>query len=513
MLSFILDGHSDMKNAFCAVLQVRGGFSTRPTGMKSQNSFPTESRRRRGSTSPPLVNVEPNPGPHQKKATGKGPKSDQPSLDHHLTAQEKKKIKELIDQGVATAEISRRLKIQEETATRWKLRYEQTGSMEARKSPGRPSKKRSQAEADPPTDQDSHPRTTKQKKKMSDIEKGKVMMGIQMGLSSRKIAEQVDRSHTAIEDLKKRVKANQPLERKKSPGSGAQRKTTKRDDRHYKIAVVRDKDVFAPQAAMDVTDTDGQPVLAPRNVQTRLNEQGLITKKKRKKPAMTKEHMKARLEWAKKHRNWSVERWNRVLWSDESPFTVWPAPRCGKVWVHKGKGLDPRQIEETKKHGGGHITVWGCFSGLGVGTLRRVKGTLKAKGYHNILVRGVLPELRRRTQNEETELVWLFQQDNASVHTAHECTDYLKRKQKEEGFKVLEWPSQSPDLNPIENLWNTLQIQLKKRREKPKNKDELWAQLQEEWANLKDDLLKRLAESMPQRCEDVIAAHGGPTRH
>jgi hypothetical protein len=50
---------------------------------------------------------------------------------------------------------------------------------------------------------------------------------------------------------------------------------------------------------MEATDNEGQSVLAPRNVQTRLREQGLITKIKVKKPAMTKDHKKARLVWAK----------------------------------------------------------------------------------------------------------------------------------------------------------------------------------------------------------------------
>jgi len=348
---------------------------------------------------------------------------------------------------------------------------------------------------------------------MSDVEKGKVIMGIELGLSTRELGKQVNRSHTTIEKWKKRVETKEPSEQMTRAHRGAKRKTTKRDDRHFKLAVVRDKDVFAPQAAMEATDNEGQPVLAPRNVQTRLREQGLITKKKVKKPAMTTDHKKARLVWAKEKIQWEKKRWDGVLWSDESPFTVWPSPRCGKVWVHKRKGLDPRQIEGTKKHGGGHITVWGCFSASGVGTLKRVEGTLKAKGYHSILVKEVLPELRNRSQNEHPELVWLFQQDNASVHTAHECMDYMRRKEDEEGFKVLDWPSQSPDLNPIENLWSTLKLHLSKRKVKPKNKDELWTQLQEEWANLKDDMLKRLVESMPQRCKDVIAAHGGPTRH
>ena len=106
--------------------------------------------------------------------------------------------------------------------------------------------------------------------------------------------------------------------------------------------------------------------------------------------------------------------------------------------------------------------------------------------------------------------MWLFQHDNASVHTAEECTSYLKKREKEEGFKVLDWPSQSPDLSPIENIWSHLKLQLKQRKVYPKTKEQLWGYVQEEWAKLPPDLLLKLADSMPKRCQDVIAAHGGP---
>ena len=109
--------------------------------------------------------------------------------------------------------------------------------------------------------------------------------------------------------------------------------------------------------------------------------------------------------------------------------------------------------------------------------------------------------------------MWLFQHDNASVHMAEQNKKYLKRKSKEEGFKVLEWPSQSPDLNPIENLWSTLKANLKKRKRIPRTLDEVWAYVLEEWGLLKKDLLQGLADSMQERCEQVIAAHGGPTGH
>src|SRR3569623_894629 len=104
-----------------------------------------------------------------------------------------------------------------------------------------------------------------------------------------------------------KLRAGQPLARKMEPGSGRPRKTTARDDRHFALAVVRSRDVYAPQAALEVTDEDGRPVLAPRNVQTRLHEQDMVTRSKRKKPWMTEDHKKARRIWAEQHLQWSIQ--------------------------------------------------------------------------------------------------------------------------------------------------------------------------------------------------------------
>ena len=478
--------------------------------MTSLNSFSTKRRNRRGTTSPPLVNIHSNPGPKQPK---KGRKVAKRSLDRHFGEKEKEKAQELINENASIAEISRQMQIQEDTARRWKRRYIETDLMGTKKSPGRPRHKRSRQNKESLSPQRPQPRPIQKRKKLEIKEIAKVEAYTELNLSCREIAEKVKCGKTTAANWKKRIHTNQPLERKTCPGSGARRKTTKRDDRHYKLAVARDADVFAAQAAEDVRGDDNKPVVSSRTVQKRLHEQRMKTKKKVKKPAMTPEQMRARLAWAKKHRRWTPEQWRRVLWLDESPFTLWPPPMNGKVWVHDLPGLQPRQIEGTKMRGGGHVTVWGCFSASGVGTLKRCTGTMNGDAYHTILVREVLPELQKLTKKDKNELVWLFQHDNASVHMAEQNKKYLKRKSKEEGFKVLEWPSQSPDLNPIENLWSTLKANLKKRKRIPRTLDEVWAYVLEEWGLLKKDLLQGLADSMQERCEQVIAAHGGPTGH
>jgi alpha-acetolactate decarboxylase len=77
----------------------------------------------------------------------------------------------------------------------------------------------------------------------------------------------------------------------------------------------------------------------------------------------------------------------------------------------------------------------GCFSASGVGTLKRIDGKMNGEAYHKVLVREVLPEMKKLTKNEKTEIVWLYQHDNCNVHQTKKCKRYLEKKQKKEGSK------------------------------------------------------------------------------
>lgn len=81
------------------------------------------------------------------------------------------------------------------------------------------------------------------------------------------------------------------------------------------------------------------------------------------------------------------------------------------------------------------------------------------------------------------------------------------------GLKVLQWVCQSPDLNPIENAWSDLERRRRARAVAPKNKDELFAALQEEWAAIPDAYFKKLTESMCRRLRDVVAVSGSGTKY
>ena len=120
------------------------------------------------------------------------------------------------------------------------------------------------------------------------------------------------------------------------------------------------------------------------------------------------------------------------------------------------------------------LMVWGCMTAQGIGYACRIDGNMNAELYTRILEDEFLQSLEYYEM--EVDKV-IFQQDNDPKHTSHAAQKWFK----DNGVEVLDWPAQSPDLNPIEHLWQYLKQWLATYETDPVGMHELWERVEAEW--------------------------------
>ncbi|GFV63818.1 transposable element Tc3 transposase [Trichonephila clavipes] len=193
--------------------------------------------------------------------------------------------------------------------------------------------------------------------------------------------------------------------------------------------------------------------------------------------------------------------WACVLFSDESRFSLSSDYRRQLIWRESGTAYRPENIQEKDRYPTCSIMVWAGIMINGRTRLHVVaNGTMTGQRYIDEVL---LPHVRlfRGAVGDK----FVFMDDNATCHRTLAVQDCLDS----EGIQRLVWPARSPDLNPIENVWDALGRQVAGRNYPPTNKNTLIRALTEEWDKLLQQLLDNVVQSMVRRVECCIALHGG----
>lgn len=335
--------------------------------------------------------------------------------------------------------------------------------------------------------------------KLNNARKTSIISHLKKGSSLKKISSKfgVDKSTVS------RIKKANNIRTTNKPGRP--RKLSARDEKYCVKKIVSGEAQTATQVSKELKK-DFRIQVSRHTVARSLNRSGLRSGEKKKKPALSEKNRKLRLEFAKSHRDWTFDDWSRVIFSDESKINRFNSDGRSWCWYRDVEAIEPRTVKETHKFGGGGIMVWGCLSVLGVGYLCKIEGNMDQHLYKHILEGDFLNTIDYY-HLDEAKIILM--QDNDPKHTAKSVTEWINSRE----FECLEWPPQSPDLNPIENLWSDIKRRLNGFESPPKGVNELWERVTEVWNLVNAETCRKLFMSMPNRMEEVIKAKGRWTKY
>ena len=240
-----------------------------------------------------------------------------------------------------------------------------------------------------------------------------------------------------------------------------------------------------------------------RTVRGYLLKAGRRARRPIKKQLLTEEMKRKRLAWAETYKEWTKEDWRKVLFSDESHFLV---QGQHSQYVRRSKNEEIREdhmnqfVKNPQKR-----MFWGSFSYTGVGSLYPIEGIMNGDKYMQVINNKVLPDMQDAFPNNDG----IFQQDLAPCHRANK----VKQLFSEKGISLLDWPGNSPDLNPIENLWAIVKLEARKRDCTTLHKMTL--AIIDIWFHDPKILqhCSKLVDSMPERVKEVIQKRGGHIKY
>lgn len=279
--------------------------------------------------------------------------------------------------------------------------------------------------------------------------------------------------------------------------SGRPRVTSKRDD----TCIGRCSRIHPTYSSSQIKVETGVTASC-RTIRRRLfSEFHLPARRPAKKPLLNKQQRLKRVKFCRKYLHWTSADWAKVLFSDETTLSQFGTPTTLVRRPPDTRYL-PRYTVSTMKHPP-KIMVWGCFSAAGRGSLYFVP---PSKMVNAVLYKDILNSKLQSAMNISRCSV--FQHDSAPAHSSA----LVRRWLADNGIEVLEWPGNSPDLNPIENLWMVLKKKVRVRQ--PKNMQDLVFHIKRVWCTeMLPELCKRLVDSMPRRLGLVIKNRGFATKY
>ena len=324
---------------------------------------------------------------------------------------------------------------------------------------------------------------------LTTVERAAIVTLHGVGRTGRDIAHELHCSENTVSIWTARWKDRRSVQ--DSERSGRPRCTN--DDIDQKIGLLSDQ---KPSSTPKDIKRELQLPVSPHTISRRLDEIGLYGRVQDTEYELTEFDIQRRLTFANQYLHWTEDQWARVFFSDETNFYL---GHHGRTYVRRPAEAshDPKYMrQERQLHG--KVSLWGCICAEGLGHAELFAGSLDSTRHRDILRHNLIPTFKQFYPDGP----WFFQQDNVRFHTTPETITYLHEK----GVTLIEWPPWSPDLNPIENLWNGLKARVYSRF--PQTMEEMETIIREEWAELDLKFISRICRSMPRRLQLLLDNNG-----
>lgn len=335
---------------------------------------------------------------------------------------------------------------------------------------------------------------------LSEFDKGRCVGYLEAGKSIRWAAHALNVSKSTVERWWNRYRIEGHVRRKE--GSGRPRLTSPAQDRKLVVKIKRNR--FSPVSRLSREwERSCRISISVRTATRRAVMAGLPARRPAQRIPLSPIHKRRRKQWCLHHLSWSSE-WDRVLWTDESRFCLDFADGRVRVRRMANERYVAACICEHDRYRGGSVMIWGGIWRNGRTVAVICNGNLNSAGYlSQIITPVVIPTVH------EHDLI--LQQDNARPHVARIVTETLEQS----SIEVLPWPARSPDLSPIEHLWDVIGRRLyhEDQPNPPTDLRTLEQRLVEEWNAVPQTVIQHLLNNVPNRLRQCLQKSGGHTSY
>ncbi|GFW51701.1 transposable element Tc1 transposase [Trichonephila clavipes] len=322
---------------------------------------------------------------------------------------------------------------------------------------------------------------------------------LESGQTQRGVADAVGVARSVVARLWNRLQETGNVRRR--PGAGWPRATTSTDDRYIQLTARRNRTENATQLQRQLLLATGRRV-SSQTVRNRLHEGGIYARGPMVCIPLTPRPVRPE-EDGLLNIDWEQHDWSQVLFTDESLFSLECDTRCVLVWRDRGTRNNPAFVRERSQYRRSGWMIWGGISIGGRTDLHIIRnGTLTGRRYADEILRPhVIPYAGAIGDS------FVFQDDNARPHRARLVENMLEA----ETIQRKEFPACSPDLNPIEHVWDMLRRRIAARPRPSATVRDLEIALLEEWNSIPQSLIDNFIASMANRCAAVLAVRGDHT--